>query len=152
MSHLTGWSTRPVVFIGAVVGGSPRLCRILRVGRPGRWFLLEQPLVGHRDYVAYYGWVALAGGSYWNSRWWVTAIMSHLTGGSPRPVVLIGTATGGSPRLCRILRVGRPGRFFLLEQPLVGHRDYVASYGWVALVGSSYWTSRWWVTAIMSHL
>ena len=60
-------------------------------------------------------------------------IMSYLTGGSPRPVVLIGRTVGGSRRLCRTLGVGRPGQWFLLEQPLVGHRDSVISYsGWHA--------------------
>ena len=38
-----------------------RLCRILRVGRPIRWFLSDLPLVDHRDYVVPYGWVVPAG-------------------------------------------------------------------------------------------
>ena len=41
--------------------------------------------------------VATAGGSSWKSNWWVTAISSFLTGGSPRRAVLIGKAIGGSP-------------------------------------------------------
>merc|ERR1712091_596133 len=94
-----GWSPRRAVLIGKADGGSPRLRRILRVGRHGGRFLLEKPLVGHRDFVVSYGWVATAGGSYWKSRWWVTAISSYLTGGSPRRAVLIGEAVGGSPRL-----------------------------------------------------
>ena len=74
-----------------------------------------------------------AGGSYWKSDWWVTAISSSLTGGSPRRAVLIGKAVGGSPRFRRLLRVGRHGGRFLLEKPLVGHRDFVVSYsGWHA--------------------
>ena len=80
-------SDRPVVLIGTSIGGTPRLWRILRVGRP-------------------------SSGSYWNLHWWVTAIMSYLTGGSPRPVILTGTSIGGPPRLCRVLLVGRHGRGF----------------------------------------
>ena len=126
-----------MVLIGTAVGGLTRIRRILRVGRPGRWFLLEQSLVGHRDYVGSYGWVAPAGTSYSSSCWWVNVIMSDLTGGSPRPVVPIGIAVGVSPRVCRILRVGRSDRRFLMDQPLVYHRDYVGSYAWVAPAGGS---------------
>merc|ERR1712091_838301 len=114
-----GWSPRRAVLIGKAVGGSPRFRRILRVGRHGGRFLLEKPLVGHRDLVVSYGWVAMAGGSYWKSRWWVTAISSYLTGGSPWRAVLIGKAVGGSPRFRRILRVGRHGGRFLLWQRLL---------------------------------
>jgi hypothetical protein len=129
MSYLMGGPPRPVVLIGTSIGGPPRLCRILRVGRPSRWFLSDLPLVDHRDYVVSYGWVAPTSDSYWNFHWWATAIISYLTGGSPQPVVLIRTSIGGPPRSCRILRVGRPSRWFLLELPLVSHRGLVISTG-----------------------
>ena len=86
--------------------------------------------------------VAMAGGSYWKSNWWVTTISSSLTGGSPRRAVLIGKAVGGSTRFRRLLRVGRHGGRFLLEKPLVGQLDFVVSYGWVATAGGSYWKIR----------
>ena len=115
MLYLMGGSPRRVVLIGTTAGGPARLCRIVRVGRRGGWFLLEQPLVGHRDYVVFYGWAAAVGGSYWNNCQCATEIMSYLTPASLRRVVLIGTLVGGSPRLCRILRVGPRGGWFLLE-------------------------------------
>merc|ERR1712185_43929 len=132
-SSLTGGSPRRAVLSGKAVGGSRRFRRLSRVGRHGGGFLLEKPLVCHRDFVVSYGWVATAGGSYWKSRWWVNAISSFLTGGSPRRAVLIGKAVGGSTRFRRLLRVGRHGGRFLLEKPLVGQRDFVVSYsGWHA--------------------
>ena len=104
MSYLTGVPPTPMMFlIETAVGDLTILCRIL-------------------------GWVGTVGRSYWNNRWQVNAIMSYLTGASPRQVVLIGTSLGGPPRLCRLLRVG-PDGWFLLAQTSVGHRNYVLSYG-----------------------
>ena len=39
-----------------------------------------------------------------------------------------------------------------MEKQLVGHHDFVVSYGWVATAGASHWKSRWWVSAISSSL
>ena len=152
MSYLAGTSPRLAVLIRPSIGEPPRLCRILRVSRPSRWLLLEFPLMSHRDYIVSYGWVAPTGGSYWNFHWWVFAIMSYLTGESPQPVVLVGTSIGAPPRLYRILRLGRPSRWLLLELPLVDNHDYVVSYGWAAPAGGSSWNFHWWATAIMSYL
>ena len=57
------------------------------------WIVEYEPM-GVRNYGLHLE-VATAGGSYWKSNWWVTAISSSLTGGSQPRAVLIGKEIGG---------------------------------------------------------